>query len=471
MLSCSVLTDNVAFAADDMSQAPHQTAPAFAGTVENLNAGDPQVGYEESPPPAISVVNVEKPALDNLGVLDQGKDGLADNIWQKSSRETIDNLLANLNSGIADDTLRNNLINLLMTRANPPSGTSSQDWFLLRVNALIKIGAGDKAEQMLASVPKSLQSQAILQLQSEVALARGDYDSACKQVRFSANIDSTDAIFWQKLGILCQAKAGKTDEAMLGLDVLRETGTGKDEDAFFQDEIHKMSDKTFVAKSMPRKISLFDFALIRAANDLERFKDKLDNFPALAIKSLAGDATLDANLRERANIRAVALGLLPAKEVNKAPEPPFAKNVASDVTSLVTAFATGNPPNDADNIVIARLAIDDATIQDARRIQRLLTLMQLFGYKVSDDVWQKIFARKNRYEGDAPAAFLVDKLLDAAANDRKAEVIILAAIIADGNESDKIGDLALLPILKSLKQAGFEKEARTIAVNAVKRYR
>ncbi|MEI6730246.1 MAG: hypothetical protein WCL30_03220, partial [Pseudomonadota bacterium] len=163
--------------------------------------------------------------------------------------------------------------------------------------------------------------------------------------------------------------------------------------------------------------------------------------------------------------------LLPAKDVNKTPEPPFAKNVASDVSSLVTAFATGNPPNDADNIVIARLAIDDATIQDARRIQRLLTLMQVFGYKVSDDVWQKIFARKNRYEGDAPAAFLVDKLLDAAANDRKAEVIILAAIIADGNESDKIGDLALLPILKSLKQAGFEKEARTIAINAVKRYR
>ena len=144
--------------------------------------------------------------------------------------------------------------------------------------------------------------------------------------------------------------------------------------------------------------------------------------------------------------------------------------VPSDVTTIVTALGSGKPANDADAAVIARLALDDSVILDSRRIQRLLTLMEPFGYRVPPDVWGRLFVHRERFDGDMPPAVLVARLGEAAEAHRRGEVIVLAALIAAGNDADRLPDLALLPVIKALIVAGFETEARAIAHDAVKAY-
>ena len=463
-----LLTSNMAFAE---SVKPHELVSPNK-VAENMvePQAEPEVGYEEKPSPAISVGNVDKPSLDGFGLIDNKNGGFPETIWSGSSKSTSEVLLQSLKTGVANDTIRSLLTQLLITKANAPEGLSENDWFSVRVATLINIGEDDKASQMLAIIPQSLKNQPAAQLEVQLKLLRGEYDSVCTQPKFDISaLNNNDALFWQKINIICQIKAGKQDEAMVGLDVLHEAHQA--EDSFFQDEIRKIADKNFPTKRTPNRLSLLDVSVLRLAGDIERFKDKLDSFPPVAFKYLATDAGFDIKLKERFENKAISIGVLPTKEGNKTPEQPFAKNIASDITTLVTAFGSGNPINESDNAVIARIAIDDISISDSRRLQRLLTLMQEFGYKVPTSVWEKLFAKKNRFDGEVPPAFLVEKLNDATIANKKADVIILTALIAGAEDVDKIGDLALLPIVKSLKIAGFEKEAHLIAYNAIKAYK
>ena len=209
--------------------------------------------------------------------------------------------------------------------------------------------------------------------------------------------------------------------------------------------------------------------LLRLAADTERLKDRIEAFPPVAVKYLAQDDKLDVKLREKATGRAQQLGIIPVGDGNKTPEPAFARPLASDVATLVTALGSGNPANDADNAVIARLALDETGIQDARRIQRLLSIMEPFGYKVAPQIWQKLLVHPERFDGEMPAASLVSRINDAAANGRRGEVIVLAGLIANG-DLERASDLGVVPVVRALLASGFEKEARKVAFAAVKSY-
>ncbi len=447
------------------ADAPHDTMTETV-PVPAQESGD--AGYEEAPPPSISESPVAKPSIDGFGTLEENHGGLPASVWKTSTRESADVLLSEIDSGVANDTIRNLLIRLLMTQATPPAGTSTTDWLTLRINTLINLGQDDKALQMISALPSTMTSEQILELQTGLQLAQGNYDKSCAAAQpDKPTADQSNNVFWKKLSILCQARAGKHDEAMVGLDILRETNS---DEPFFQEQIRKIDDKTFLTRTLPSKFTLFDVAVIRAANDTDKLKDKIDVLPPVVLKYIAQDATLDIKLREKAANRAQQLGIIAAPDNSKTPEPAFTKNVASDVTTLATALGSGKPANDSDGAVIARLALDDSSIQDSRRIERLLTLMEPFGYKVPASVWQKLYAHKVRYDGEMPPARLVAQINDAAQFGRQAEVILLAALIAGNNDADKLPDLALLPIVKALKSVGFEKEARTLAFSAVSRY-
>ncbi len=440
---------------------PRNTGPALGGDTSD----------DDTAPPSISVATIEKPSLEGFGTIDQSSGGLPASIWKGSTREAAETLLEEVHAGVANETLMNLTGQLLMTQAAPPQGPSLQDWFILRVQTLITLGADDKAGQMLASVPVSMSTDAIRRLNAELLLLHGDTDNACKlSASITPDIHSTSGVFWEKLIIMCKARSGKYDEAMVAMDILREENQLTD--PFFQEAIHKLGDKTATIKSIPKNPTIFDVALLHLTGDTDKLKERLDNVPPVVLKYLAQDATLDIKFREKALGKAQLMGVMPVKEGSKLPEQPFAKPLASDVSTLVRALGSGKAPNESDNVVIARLALDEGVaVQDSRRVQRLLTLMQPFGYKVTPAVWQKLFEHRLRFDGDVPPASLVSQLNDAAQTGRKGEVIMLAALIADGNDTDKLPDLALLPIVKGLIAAGFEKEARQVAYSAVKGYK
>ncbi|HEU5047164.1 MAG TPA: hypothetical protein VFT64_04890 [Rickettsiales bacterium] len=456
---------SIAFAA---LEAPHEIAPAITAQDKSDNSGgamdsDAGVGYEEAPPATIESAPMEKPSTDGFGTLTESSGGLPGTIWQSDNRAADEFLLQQLHTGISDPALHDLLVKLLMTQSTPPTGTSSNDWLTLRVNALAGIGEDDKANTMINALPPSLAADQLLELQISIALAHGDYDRACKQTPPSG---STSA-FWKKISILCQTRAGKFDEAMVGVDMLRESSP---DDPFFQDLIRHLADRNVPLKTLPRDISLLDYSLIVMAGESNRLSDRLDSMPPIAVKYLAQDTRVDAKLREKATTKAQQLGLLPPTPSSTLPSQPFAKELASDVTTLVTALGSGQPPTDADNAVIARLAVENAGVRDSRRISRLLSCMELFGYKVPDKTWNVLLNRKGRFDGEIPPAMLVDRLGQAAQAGRKGETILTAALIAGNSSADNISDLALIPIVKALKSIGFEKEARQLAYEAVKNY-
>jgi hypothetical protein len=331
------------------------------------------------------------------------------------------------------------------------------------------MGEDEKADQMVTSLPASMKDASLIQLQTSLELVRGDYDNACQKAQPDAlPQDDSGEDFWRKLVIMCQAHAGKQDEAMVGIDLMREER--HTDDLFFQEAIRRVGDKESLIRSSPKQWTLLNVALVRLAGDTEKLKSGVDSFPAVAVKYLAQDTSLDAKLRSKAAARAIQLGVLAESEGNIPPEQPFSRPLASDVTTLVTALDSGDPANDADNAVIARLALDDAGITDTRRVQRLLTLMEPFGYHVPTDVWVKLFRHSERVDGDVPPASLVARINDAAVAGRRGEVILLAGLITGATPVERVPDLALLPVVKALIAAGFEKEARTLAHEAVKAY-
>ncbi len=435
---------------------------------ENMDTErEPDVGYTEAPSPVISEEPISKPSIEGFGALDPSNGGLPPTVWNNSTRESAEFLLTQIHSGIANETVRNLLAALLMTQADPPPGASKTSWLDLRIDTLINIGQDEKAIQMIGAVPGSVANPQLQQLQTVLELARGDYDKACQETQPDArSLDDRSALFWQKLHVACQAHNGKREEAQVGLDVLHETNS---DDSFLQEAVRHINDRNVPIKSLPKNISLFDFALIRMAGDTEKLKDRIDTLPAIAVKYLAQDTAADVKLREKATARALQIGIIPNSESGKLPEQPFARDLAGDVTTLVSALS-GSQISDSDNQVIARLNLDDVGIQDGRRLQKLLTLMQALGYQVPENTWQKLFAHRNRFDGEVPPALWLEKLGQAAQPERKAEIILLAALICDDVDADKMSDLALIPVVKSLKSAGFEKEARAIAYQAVKAY-
>lgn len=96
--------------------------------------------------------------------------------------------------------------------------------------------------------------------------------------------------------------------------------------------------------------------------------------------------------------------------------------------------------------------------------------MEPFGYQVPPEVWDKLFVHRERYDGELPPASLVSRMTDAANAGRRGEVIILAALVAGGGDLEHASDLVLLPVVKALMAAGFEKEARDLVYAAVKSY-
>lgn len=492
LLSGQTLSDKV-LAADAEAEAPTETAAPLAQYTpaqEPVTKAPPQAHISVTPapkqtlaipeaPPALStaakpavtidVSALEEPSIDELGTLQENEGGLPATIWKGSNYASSSALLTWVRSGVANEALRTQVTNLLLSRATAPEG-SKGDWLAKRAEALVALGEEDKALQLLGAVPPKLATPSVKKLQVQLMLLKDDSNSACQMAQAHAINDEADLAFWQKLSIICKAAAGKYEEANLALDLLRES-RAKD-DPFLQDIVHAFSDKKFQIKNLPATITLLDFAAIKLAGELDRIKDKLDSLPPVTLKYILAVPKLEQKFFEKVQSKALATGMIAPNAASKTPPMPFAAPLASDVTSLVNALGAGNPPSEAENTVIARLAVDAAAAtQDTRRATRLLSIMEVFGYQVPTATWDKLFNRKGRYDGDIPPAALMDRLNVAATAGHKGEVLMLAALILESDDIEKVHEVVLVPVIKALYGAGFTKEARSIAYDAVQSYR
>ncbi|GAB4224118.1 MAG: hypothetical protein Tsb0032_28060 [Kiloniellaceae bacterium] len=188
---------------------------------------------------------------DSLGILDIDNGGLDSNVWAGSPRPVIEALLADLPGDIASPTLHSLAARLLLSSAEPPAPvksasatptmadalaaaqaeTKDASFLRQRVERLYALGELAGLNQLLALVPQHVEDPWLAQAKVEGLLLAGKDRAACAEVpaglaRYPA------ALFWAKAQVYCQFTAEQTDQAMLGLDLLREQAPDSDP-AFF----------------------------------------------------------------------------------------------------------------------------------------------------------------------------------------------------------------------------------------------
>jgi hypothetical protein len=170
---------------------------------------------------SISVETLSKPNLDNLGLLDGGAGGIPQNSWNDTSYEQILFLLdkqpINSHSPVVQELLRRVL---LSKTSFPISRTGKNDYFLKRLELLIKLGEYQSVRNLTSMVPASEFNEDYAKIESDVDLMSKDYEHLCKKNQLNIELYGSD--YWQKVRLFCLATENKKEELELGLNLLLE---------------------------------------------------------------------------------------------------------------------------------------------------------------------------------------------------------------------------------------------------------
>lgn len=183
--------------------------------------------------------------LNALGILDLDNGGLGTNVWAGSARLHMEALLAGLPADIASPTLHSLATRLLLSSAAPPSADApaaqggqkkeeaagDHDFLRLRADRLYALGALDGLNRLLALVPQRVEDPWLARVRVDGLLLTGKDRQACAEVPAGLARFPQD-LYWAKAQVYCQFLADQSDQALLGLDLLREQAPDSDR-AFF----------------------------------------------------------------------------------------------------------------------------------------------------------------------------------------------------------------------------------------------
>jgi hypothetical protein len=225
-----------ALAAIGMAVAPGSAAAQVGEPLQLLPQTTP--GYE-TPPPAtpdpgtgtgeptapqgFEIAPLDAIGTDYAGTLEPDAGGLGLDMWHGTDRIKVERLLPALKpttSPILAELTRR----LLLSNAAAPAGRGSgKNLMPLRAGLLADMGLVEDAVALLRLLPVDQRDGDSARQLAELSWRAGDPDGACAVVQESLPRLPVDS-FWQEAAIFCQLRAGQTDQAMLGLDLLREEG-------------------------------------------------------------------------------------------------------------------------------------------------------------------------------------------------------------------------------------------------------
>jgi len=156
--------------------------------------------------------------------------------------------------------MRDLMRRLLLSNATAPLGASDGPSLIaLRISSLMAMGDMEAVESLLAVAPVHLDDEALLRARVDNLFLVNDSAGACPHIRTA--IRKSQDIFWQKGLVFCQALNGEHDNAVLGVDLMRELGMDA-ESVFFkligallgewEGEIESLSDPTALQLAMAR---------------------------------------------------------------------------------------------------------------------------------------------------------------------------------------------------------------------------
>jgi len=250
---------------------------------------------------------------DYAGTLEEGGGGFPMDMWKGTDRALVEQLLPKLPPALGSPAMRDLERRLLLTNAESPEGKSSGvSLFAARADRLAAMGFSQDAASLLAMMPARLVDKTAARLRLDSLLLAGDLGGACKAVDDTRQAASADP-YWQQTQVFCQIRAGKADQAALGLDLLGEQG-GKDS-AFFK-LASALGGEKVKLDSLPDPTPL-DLVMLRATK-LPLPHDAARSHNPGVLAALAQDRSLDAAARLAAAEEAAATGGLTIDQLQEA---------------------------------------------------------------------------------------------------------------------------------------------------------
>ncbi|MGH6929763.1 MAG: hypothetical protein ACREEV_15705, partial [Dongiaceae bacterium] len=205
---------------------PLQLLPQTTPGYETPPPATPETGTGTGEPPApqgFEIAPLDAIGTDYAGTLEPEAGGLGLDMWHGTDRIKVERLLPALKpttSPILAELTRR----LLLSNAAAPAGRGSgKNLMPLRAGLLADMGLVEEAVALLRLLPADQRDAESARLLTELSWRAGDPDGACAAVQESVPRLPVDD-FWQQAAIFCQLRAGQTDQAMLGTDLLREQG-------------------------------------------------------------------------------------------------------------------------------------------------------------------------------------------------------------------------------------------------------
>jgi hypothetical protein len=248
------------------------------------------------------------------GALDESQGGFGSDMWAGTDITMVQKALPLLPSASPWRSVRALERKLLLSAAKVPAGKSSGEPLIhLRAAKLMAMGELDGLQALLKGVPSAAVTPDLRRMQADAALLVGDNATACDQV-VPLRGQIPDDPFPAKLQVFCQFAAGKTQEAGLGVDLLRETKVN--DVAFFTaaDAIGGVRPGKVDGFANPTPLTL---AMARVAKLALPETVVAGNQPPAILRAIAllPDATLEARLA--AAEKAEAVGALDTETLRK----------------------------------------------------------------------------------------------------------------------------------------------------------
>ncbi|MGH6929878.1 MAG: hypothetical protein ACREEV_16290, partial [Dongiaceae bacterium] len=229
---------------------------------------------------------------------------------------------------------------LLLSSAAAPAGRGSgKNLMPLRAGLLADMGLVEEAVALLRLVPADQRDVESARQLAELSWRAGDPDGACAVVQESVPRLPVDD-FWQQAAIFCQLRAGQTDQAMLGTDLLREQG---ETDEIFFTLADAVAGETKVEIPPLPVVTPLYLAMARAAG-MAMPKIAVHEPPPLMLALIAESPEGDLETRLTMAETAAAAGVLSSKHLaavyTAEPEDPGTLDAARDLPDIGATPAT-----------------------------------------------------------------------------------------------------------------------------------
>lgn len=268
---------------------------------------------------------------DSLGILDLNNGGFGPDTWAGLRLEEAEALLTRLPERIASPTLRSLASRLLLSSATAPqkqadrvegntvadavaavqsAGPGGGEFLRLRTERLYAMGEVSGLNRLLALVPQRVEDPWLAEARVDGLLLAGRDSEACGEV--SAGLARyPQELYWAKVQVYCHFAAEQTDQALLGLDLLREQAPDSDP-AFFA------LANGFISGRPPElgaaALSPLALAMLRKSGGSLPL-DRVAAASPLELQGIAGLPGASAEVRATAVERLVEVGALPGERL------------------------------------------------------------------------------------------------------------------------------------------------------------